>query len=45
MSYQFFKMAAGSHIEFYMGNITPHVAQFCIAAWSTNLESIGFVVS
>jgi len=41
--YRFFKMAAGSHVGFRVGNSrNPRSAT---AAWSTNLESIGFIIS
>jgi len=45
-SYPFFKMAAGSHIGFDLGNMLDHPrsAIAAVSAWSSNLVLIRFIV-
>jgi len=44
-SCQFSKTAAGSHIGFHVGIQTIREVRLRVPAWSTNLESIRFIVS
>jgi len=45
-SYRFVKMAAGSHIGYDLGNVSPLTkCKLFVQAWSSNLVLIKFIVS